>query len=299
MKISLIICSRNRAGQLKKCLEKLSQADSPDLAVEVIVIDNGSEDHTAAVIQSFVESRKWLTKTCRAERKGLGFARNCGINLSSGDLLVFIDDDCYLEKNYFQNLQDNFNPEICQYGAGQILLYDPDDDGRVANLKIAERTLIPSKSAVIPAGTVQGANMFFLRKVFDAAGLFNENMGTGTAFPCEDIEMASRASHHGFTGAQLPGFTVYHHHGCKKNSPEAEERVASYDYGRGAYYASLLSRGILQSWDFWGQTYSKDGEICSVNHLSRLSRELLGASQYFDLLLEDSQFQIPKNEIKT
>ncbi|NOU22339.1 MAG: glycosyltransferase family 2 protein [Methyloglobulus sp.] len=295
MKISLVICTRNRADQLEICLDKINKTTISDADLEIIIVNNASVDHTQIVIQNFISSTKLVTKTLVAERPGLGYARNCGLSVSTGDLIVFTDDDCYLEEDYFKNLLNNFNPEICQYGMGQILLYDPEDDARVANAKIEKISMIPPKTAVVPAGTIQGANMFFLRKVFDVAGNFNENMGAGTTFPCEDIEMAARASHYGFTGGCLPGFTVYHHHGRKKDSPEADKVVASYDYGRGAYYASLLSMGVFSAWDFWGQTLLENGELRNKIKLDRLSRELIGASQYIDFLLKDEKFQISKS----
>jgi glycosyltransferase involved in cell wall biosynthesis len=284
MKISLIICTRNRAGQLGRCLAKLNEVRSPESPVEVVLVDSASTDETPRVIREFIETSKWKSKTERAERPGLGYARNRGIAASTGELIVFTDDDCYLEENYFQNLLDNFDPSFCQYGMGQVLLYDADDDPRIANIRIESAILLPPRSAVIPAGAVQGANMFFLREVFDGAGFFNEDMGAGTRFPCEDIEMACRASHAGYSGALLPGFTVYHHHGRKKDSPEALKTLQSYDYGRGAYYASLLARGVPQAWKFWSETFSKDGRIASIGHLSQLSREMVGASQYFEFL---------------
>ena len=281
MKISLVICTRNRASQLRRSLATLDEAAAPDAPIEVIIIDNGSEDQTPDVVEQFIATSKWDVRTSRAQRVGLGYARNCGITISRGELIVFTDDDCYLEKNYFKNLLESFQPSYCQYGMGQVLLYDADDDPRIANKKIERRVLIPPRSPVLSAGMVQGANMFFLREVFDTAGFFDECMGAGTRFPCEDIEMACRASHHGYAGALLPGFTVYHHHGRKKDSPEALETIHSYDRGRGAYYASLLARGVPQTWEFWRDTFSKGGEPLGRDQMDRLSRELVGASQYF------------------
>ena len=283
MKISLLICTRNRAEQLRACLARLNEVIQPESPVEIVLVDNGSRDNTAAVIDSFLSSTKWDVSSIRAERQGLGHARNCGIRASSGDVIIFTDDDCYLEEKYFLNFLERFDPSSCQYGMGQILLYDPEDDARVANMRVEETVLIPPRSAVIPAGMVQGANMFFLRSVFEKAGLFNEEMGAGTQFPCEDIEMACRASHSGFSGKMLPGFTVYHHHGRKKNSPEASQTIRDYDFGRGAYYASLLARGVPNVWEFWQASFTQDKRITSVDSLDRLSRELAGASQYFEL----------------
>ena len=164
-----------------------------------------------------------------------------------------------------------------QYGAGSIILFDPNDDRRVANLYIEKTRELPALS-LLPAGIVQGANMFFLRSVFQKAGQFNEKMGAGTEFPCEDIEMATRASLAGFVGIQVPEPLVYHHHRRRSGSREADETVCQYDIGRGAYYASLIARGVPQAWDFWKFCSGLDRPL-SRDRLARLERELQGAAR--------------------
>jgi hypothetical protein len=156
---------------------------------------------------------------------------------------------------------------------GSILLFDPGDDRRVANYAIGAKQELPPYS-LLPAGAIQGANMFFLRDVFERVGPFDSRLGAGTAFPCEDIEMAARASIGGFTGVQLPEPAVYHHHGRKAGSPEAEETLRQYDFGRGAYYASLLSRGVPAAWDLWKACTGPLGPPPDARQLERLEREL-------------------------
>jgi len=190
-------------------------------------------------------------------------------------VLLFTDDDCYVSDNYFVDFRNSFDERILQYGMGQVLLFDPEDDPRVANLKIEKLVIIPPRTPVVPTGHVQGANMFFHRRVLEKTGLFNNNMGAGTQFPCEDIELASRASLAGFTGGLLPGFTVFHHHGRKTGSAEADSTVQSYDFGRGAYYASLIARGVNETWAYWGEKATQ----YTIN-LDRFSRELEGAAAY-------------------
>lgn len=287
MKTSLIICTRDRAKQLQQCLDKLLRVKRPANDVEIVIVDNGSSDDTQAVIQGFSTKSQMAVVAGFTDRPGLGAARNRGVGLSTGELLVFTDDDCYLEEDYFVNLSRVFDSKICQYGMGQILLADAEDDERVANARVERVSIIPPHTQVVPAGAVQGANMFFLRKVFDVAGMFNEGMGAGTPFPCEDIDMAARASHSGFTGARLPGFTIFHHHGRKRGSLDAEKTVASYDFGRGAYYGSLLSSGLGSTWSYWGRDSLGGAKLPSDVQLRKLSRELRGASEYLDHLLSD------------
>ncbi|WP_194726677.1 glycosyltransferase family 2 protein [Noviherbaspirillum malthae] len=286
MKISLIICTRNRAPQLEKCLEAVGRAERFGGPVEIVIVDNGSTDHTASVIERFTKTSQSSVKNVFTARPGLGHARNCGIRASTGELLVFTDDDCYVEEAYFAKLAACIHPKMFQYGMGQILLYDQTDDERVANQKIDHFVLLKPQIPVLQTGRIQGANMFYMRKVFDIAGVFDEDLGAGTPFACEDIEMACRASHHGFTGALLPDFTVYHHHGRKRCSPEAKRTVDSYDHGSGAYYATLLARGQYHVWTYWQCTFHDQLKESKSHALSRLSKELRGAADYIDFLLQ-------------
>ncbi|HTQ84428.1 MAG TPA: hypothetical protein VMI47_14305 [Pseudolabrys sp.] len=92
--------------------------------------------------------------------------------------------------------------------------------------------------------------------------------------------MATRASVAGFTGALVPFSTVTHRHWRMRGSAEANATVESYDYGRGAYYASLLERGIPDAWKLW-QACSDMRRISDPKLRMRLMRELEGAASYF------------------
>jgi LPS sulfotransferase NodH/GT2 family glycosyltransferase len=273
-KISLVICSRNRVGQLAAALAKLDLADLTRNAVEMNLIDSASTDSTYEVMREFKKKNSFPVNVAQAEHPGLGLARNVGIKIASGDVIVFTDDDCYLGADYFANLATLWDERSFQYGGGQVLMYDESLDPRIARLTIHRRQGVPPNVILTP-GSIQGANMFFAREVFQRAGLFNENMGSGTPFACEDIEMATRASLHGFRGVLLPELTVVHDHRRKRGSPEADRTVESYDFGRGAYYAALFAAGYIQRPE--------------VLNMAKLRREIDGAERYLELVAKSDQ----------
>ena len=57
---------------------------------------------------------------------------------------------------------------------------------------------------------MQGANMFFHKRVFETVGTYNPHLGAGTDFCFEDVDMATRASLAGFTGVRVHGLVVRH-----------------------------------------------------------------------------------------
>jgi glycosyltransferase involved in cell wall biosynthesis len=283
MTISLIICTKDRADQLDMCLTYIEQIYTCGQDFELIIVNNNSIDNTDEVIESYIKESKHKVKKVFEKNTGLGKARNAGIAVSSGQTICFSDDDCYLTENYLIELERNFINSKSDYGQGQILLFDPTDDHRVASSVIKEKKIV-EKYTILNTGIIQGANMFAKRDVFEKVGLFNEDMGAGTEFPCEDIEWACRASLCGFEGILIPEIIIYHHHQRKFNSLEAIKVLDGYDFGRGAYYASLITLGYPEAWGMWGSVNTDKSEIQSVKKIKKLSRELNGASKYLDFI---------------
>lgn len=289
MFISLIVCTKNRTPQFKECLDRIAAASPPPCDYEMVLVDS-STDTTSTIVSDFMASVPFKAQCLRCEVPGLGLARNVGMAAATGEWFLFTDDDCYVEKNYFVNfynfvtaLADAEEPiKSIRYGCGPVALYDKDHDPRIANLAIDKLQLLAARS-LLTSGTIQGANMFFHRSVFNKVGPFNDKMGAGTPFGCEDIEMAARASLGGFVGALVPYFTVTHHHMRLRGTQEANSVVTAYDYGRGAYYASLLNTGIADVWKLWAFSAQMEN-FQHPNFRVRLIRELEGAANYLKSL---------------
>ncbi len=285
MKLSHIICSRNRATRLAVTLSKIDPQSLARHNVDLVFVDSASDDSgaTLAVMKAFATQTPTPVCVLRAERAGLSTARNVGLRAASGELITFTDDDCYLDDNYYDALLRDFDALQCQYGMGQILLFDPSDDNRVAFCALSNKDTIQPRT-LLPGGMIQGANMFFLRRIFEEVGNFSEDLGAGTPFPCEDIEFATRASFAGFTGALLPSVIVYHHHERKPGSLESDATLRGYDTGRGAYYAIALTRGLNECWQLWSRQSQSNGPM-SKALAAKLEREFRGAADYLKVHL--------------
>ncbi|MCL2452653.1 MAG: glycosyltransferase family 2 protein [Alphaproteobacteria bacterium] len=242
--LSLVVCTRNRVDSLRRCVQALVLINT-DYKWELIIVDNGSDDGTSAYLASLPRQlgKAHLITTFEPKR-GLGTARNKGLSIASGDIIAFTDDDCYVFENYIDSMISAFaNPEIGVVG-GRILLYDQSD----LKLTIAESEdyLVLPPRTFVAAGTVQGANMAFRRAILDQIGGFDENLGAGTRFSCEDIDAVASILWEGYTGAYDPRPTVYHHHG-RKTKYEARDLMKTYDKGRGAYYIKFILRSDSRS----------------------------------------------------
>lgn len=93
MKVSVIIPCYNASAFIGECLESILQQDHADL--EVICVDDGSKDDTAAVIRRIAETapRGKIIRLIQQPNGGATAARNHGLRESSGEYIQFMDAD--------------------------------------------------------------------------------------------------------------------------------------------------------------------------------------------------------------
>jgi len=225
---------------LRQCVQALACIET-DYEWELVIVDNGSSDSTGAFLASLPRRINNANVITGFEpKRGIAAARNKGLSLARGDVIAFTDDDCYVLRNYVDVMISSFelNSEIGFVG-GRILLYDQSDFKMT--IQECEDYFALQPRTFIAAGTIQGANMAFRKAVLDRIGGFDEGLGAGTAFACEDIDAVTAASWAGIAGAYDPRPTVYHHH-RRKTKHEQNVLRKSYDKGRGAYYVKYILR---------------------------------------------------------
>ena len=98
--ISVIICTLNRAESLRRTLACLDHADRDGLRAEVLVVDNGSDDDTAEIVQGFPGSLR--VRYIREPERGKCHALNRGLDADGlGDIVAFLDDDMETGTDWF------------------------------------------------------------------------------------------------------------------------------------------------------------------------------------------------------
>jgi GT2 family glycosyltransferase len=240
-RLSLIIATRNRAKQLRATLGRLDLEDIHTSNTEVILVDNASNDDTATVLEEFRRTAGVPVITITEDNLGSGNARNAGLKAASGAYRIFTDDDCYLENGYLSKARRVFSEQDIHYGGGRTLLFDESDAPETINT-VCEPAVFPPFLSLQP-GQILGANMFFKKEITQRVGGFDPLFGTGTPFPCDDLEYATRCSLAGYTGHYIPDLVVYHHHGRKRDSPEMAQRMGEYYHGIGAFHMRSLLGG--------------------------------------------------------
>jgi GT2 family glycosyltransferase len=272
--LSIVICTRNRAGQLRGTLDSL-MAMKTARRWEAILIDNASTDGTADVIRRASELEPRI-RYFREERIGLGAARDRGWREARSALISLTDDDCYVAEDYVDAVVTVFEsrPDVGVLG-GRILLFDPED----ARITIDERDYpveLAPQSFVL-AGALKGANLSFRREALQEIGGFDPELGAGTQFPCEDIDAVAAVLWAGFQGRYDPRPLVHHHH--HRRLPDVPRLRAGYDRGRGAYYAKFLLRPECRR-AYAAGWLSEVRKNLNGEGLARLFRELRSAAAY-------------------
>lgn len=89
--LSVIIATRDRAELLERCLGSLEQQTVPPSAFEVVVVDDGSTDHTAGLLDTL--DPPYALTVLEQPRSGTSAARNAGAARATGQILLFVDDD--------------------------------------------------------------------------------------------------------------------------------------------------------------------------------------------------------------
>lgn len=119
--VSIIMCCHNSSSLLQNSLKHLANLDHPEnLPVELIVVDNASTDDTAELaIAKWEEFGKpFPIKILTEKTPGLIHARKTGIQNSSFDYNVFVDDDNWLDKDYLVHVNNTFEkyPHLAAVG---------------------------------------------------------------------------------------------------------------------------------------------------------------------------------------
>jgi glycosyltransferase involved in cell wall biosynthesis len=277
VRVSLIVCTRNRAARLPDFLARIATLEPPPGGWELIVVDNASTDSTSLVIDRFADAAPFPVRCVHEAMPGLSLARNAGLAQAVGDILAFTDDDCYPQSDYLRALVDVFAEGRYGFVGGRVVLHDP-SDARVCVRDVPTAIDIPARSFV-RAGLIHGANMALTREVARAVGGFDPLLGAGAACVAgEDTDYIARAVWLGFCGRYDPRPLVAHHHG-RKPGPDAEKQRRGYDYGRGAYYGKRLldahsRRAYLSAWYWEARRHIRRHRI------GCLRREALGAARY-------------------
>lgn len=191
-KASIVIPTYNRGKVICQAIEEALQQDYANY--EVVVIDQTA--HYPADIQSRLDSLKSRIRYVHRDQPNVSAARNAGVLAATGEIIVFIDDDVHVGRDYLSSMVRHFA------------------DGKTGAVM---PLVIPSNEADIPRALQRAAHMFWTispivvdsvvsvqwastcsvacsRSALIEGGLFDEYLSSW----CEDADMSVRLSGCGY-----------------------------------------------------------------------------------------------------
>lgn len=234
-KVSVVIPTRNRSDSLVRLLQSLRHSRRLDgILLEVIVVDNGSTDGTARVLQEAGAS--WpLLRVLYEGRAGKNFALNMGMRQTKGGILCLMDDDIVLDPGWLQALvvdyqesgYDALQPRVLP-GTGPC--GEPAQASRLYEYNIP---VIDYGDSLKELRGLTGVIMSFRRDVMEKAGLFDERLPASGYHG--DTDLSRRIREAGFSIGYTPHVVAYH---------ELNPNRYGAAYARLSQYRKGLSRSL-------------------------------------------------------
>ncbi len=275
-RISVIVCTYNGARTIRDCLEGLDKLDYPNF--EVIVVDDGSKDATAAIAQEY------NVRLIRTENRGLSNARNTGLQAATGEIVAYIDDDAYPDPHWLTYLAATFL-RTKHAGVGGPNIAPPDDNPIaecVANSPGGPMHVLLSDRE---AEHIPGCNMAFRKDCLQAIGGFDPQFRVAG----DDVDVCWRLRQRGWTLGFNPAAMVWHH---RRNSIVAYWKQQK-NYGKAE---ALLEKKWPEKYNtaghvVWrGRLYGK-GVIKPLNcHRSRIYQGTWGSALFQSIYQPDPGF---------
>lgn len=249
--ISVVICTRDRAQSLDRCLSSMMLCDP--LPFEILVVDNCSRSNaTRDVVQKYPQVTYLSEPT-----PGLDVARNTGIDHARGDIVAFTDDDVVVHPSWIKRIAASFDTPQVAAVTGLVL---------AAELKTEAQNLFEThwgfnrgyrvlnydsyyfeklKYRGVPAWHIgAGANMAFRRDVFESVGNFDVRLDVGAAGCSGDSEFWYRLLAAGLMCRYDPRVIAFHYH---REDMEGLRRQMYY-YMRGHAAALLVQFTRHKHW---------------------------------------------------
>ncbi len=206
-RISVIVCSCNGERTLRDCFEGLSRLEYPNF--EVIVVDDGSSDGTAAL------GHEYGFRVITTAGQGLGSARNVGLEAATGEIVAYLDDDAYPDPHWLTYLGAAFlKTDGLRAGVGGPNIAPPGDGPIAACVANAPGGPIHVLLSDDEAEHVPGCNAAFRKDALLAIGGFDPRFRIAG----DDVDVCWQLRERGSSLAFSPSAVVWHH---RRNSVRA------------------------------------------------------------------------------
>ena len=267
MMLSVILCTYNRERYIYNVLQSIAAGGFGDY--EIVLVNNNSTDGTESECQRFAKDHPEVAmRYCVEKQQGLSYARNRGIMESQGDVLVYVDDDAVVNREYLQTYADFFNRNKEAVAAGGPITprYDgceePSWMSHYTRQLVTGELNLGTREREFPKGAFPGGgNAAYRKSVFNEVGLFNVELGRkgNSLIGAEEKDLFDKMTSRGMKFYYLPNAILYHLIPPKKLTQDyfdrltygigVSERYRTLQIGKKKYLNRLLKEAVK-----WGGT---------------------------------------------
>lgn len=194
--VSVIIPTYNRIMMLEEALASL-HAQKYDGTIEIIVIDDNSQDGTSQVIREKYPDIHLIT---RSENGGASAARNQGIAVAKGKFIAFLDSDDLWEKEHLRSQlillnSKNITDTQTHFGVSDIFIWETVKDIKYQKSQKPKPQYSSTLHHLLSGGSFVStpSAVIFPKCILDAIGVFDNNLRLA-----EDTDLYTRAILQGF-----------------------------------------------------------------------------------------------------
>lgn len=203
--VTVIIPVRNRPKAIADCLESLTRLVYPREKMEVIVIDDASDDNTPEIVTRYPVQIIRLDRHSQAS-----YCRNLATRKASGEILAFLDSDCLSGPHWLMEIIPIFN-DPANGAAGGLVDSFYNENGLDRYEKVKSSLNMGKR----PKNSMEGdlflyvptCNMLVRKEVFLDIGGFKEDLFIG-----EDVDFCWRMQDRGFHLEYRPVGRIFHKH---------------------------------------------------------------------------------------
>ena len=197
--VTIGMCVRNCASTIREAIESVLAQDYPHELMEIIFVDDGSEDETLSIIMDYVSKIDMKVKVFHHEWKGLGVSRNVVVDNASGKYIIWVDGDMRIPKDHVKK-QVEFMEKNPKVGIAKAILGIMDGDSIVAVLENVPFVVLHSKTSSLESKLPGTGGAIYRVEAIRQVGGFDDRMkGTG-----EDQDAAFRIRKKGWLIKRSP-----------------------------------------------------------------------------------------------
>lgn len=249
--VSVVVVNWNRRGLLQACLESLIRQEGVEL--EVVVVDNGSADGSADMVEhEFGPRMRWRVTLIRnAENRGFCAANNQGIRVARAEFVALLNNDAEAEPGWLAALLSAFDgqPDIGMAASKILVWEDPTRIDKAGHLIYLDGQNRGRGSGERDHGQYDrteevlwpdGCAAMYRRAMLEELGGFDEDFFAYA----DDAELGLRARIAGWRCLYVPTAVVRHHRGATLGVLNPR-RVALIERNRVLLAAKLFPWGLL------------------------------------------------------